>query len=233
LLRQSLAAICNGASAAHLLVGLVHMRNNMPMTNDNNSGQGLSSASNRTVRITAIAIIAAVVLVTPVVFSYVRVCNQEVTDTGKIVEVCRHLDATDPPMIAAGLVVIALLGVFYTEISGFGLSLKRDVARAANKAEQATNVAEDARQAAQSARSTAEAAQSLSSAQPSNRARAESFGMFELEQAINKMAEEYKTTRSEMPSGNARTARMTRIVSNMISRLKGVSPGPLRRALLS
>ncbi len=149
-------------------------------------------------------------------FFYLRVCNQEVTGRGKALEVCRHLEATDPPVIAAGIVVLAFLGVFYSEISGFGLSLKREVAHA-------TSVAEDARQTAKSAQSTAQVAENLSLT-PSPSKTGTIPERQELEQTIDSLAEEYNAARREMSSGSARTAKMTTIVSSMISKLKNVQP---------
>jgi hypothetical protein len=191
----------------------------MGNSDDSNPRFGASWA----LRAAAVTLIAVVVAGAIAAFAYVRVCNQQVTATGKIVGVCRHLEATDPPTIAAGLVILALLGVFYTDISGFGVSLRRDVARASDKAERATSVAEDARQAAQNAQSTAQVAQNLSFAQPDVRAGAV-MDKSELEGKINELADEYNVTRREMSSGSARTTKMTSIISSMISDLKGVDP---------
>jgi hypothetical protein len=168
--------------------------------------------------VTAIAIIGAAVAGVFLAFSYERVCNQEATNTGKIVELCRHLNITDPPMIAGGLVMLAFLGVFFTEISGFGLSLKRDVASV-------RDVAEDARGAAQSAQSVAQVAQDLSLRAPPDRAGI--AGEVSItEQEIHRLADEYNATRHTTPSGAPRTSKMTSIVSNMISALKDVRPAP-------
>jgi uncharacterized membrane-anchored protein YhcB (DUF1043 family) len=114
-------------------------------------------------------------------------------------------------------------GSIYTEISGFGLSLRRDVVRARDKAERATSVAEDARQAAENAQSTAQVAQNLSLTQSASHTQF-TASKFELEQELNKLSEQYNTTRRQMQSGSARTAKMTSIISNMISDLKGVDP---------
>src|SRR5205807_10630230 len=60
-------------------------------------------------------------------FSRVRVCDQELTGEGKAVAVCRHLQMTDPPVVAFGGFLLLALGAFFTEVSGFGISLKREV----------------------------------------------------------------------------------------------------------
>jgi hypothetical protein len=193
------------------------------MDSDNDSDQNGGSPQSRTLRVAAIILIATILVASVVVFFRISVCNQQVTTGGKIVEVCRHFEATDPPAIAAGLVILALLGVFYTEISGFGLSLRRDVVRARDKAERATSVAEDARQAAENAQSTAQVAQNLSLTQSASHTQFTATKL-ELEQELNKLSEQYNTTRHQMQSGSARTAKMTSIISNMISDLKGVDP---------
>ena len=76
------------------------------------------SSSTLALRATAIAIIAGVFVAILFAFSNFRVCNQVVTSSGKAVEACRHLEVTDPPVIAGGLIMLATLGVFFTEISG-------------------------------------------------------------------------------------------------------------------
>jgi hypothetical protein len=91
------------------------------------------------------AVIAGVGLII-IAFFTINVCDQQPTSTGSFVTVCRHLNATDPPVIALGAVVLALLGVFYSEISGFGLTLKRSVEVAARTAHEAANEAREASQ---------------------------------------------------------------------------------------
>src|SRR3954468_3725562 len=58
------------------------------------------------------------------------VCDDQVVNGGQVIEVCRHIQLTDPPVAALGLVMLALVGVFFPEISGFGVSLKRAVTQA-------------------------------------------------------------------------------------------------------
>src|SRR4051812_22355577 len=55
------------------------------------------------------------------------VCDDQVVNGGQVIEVCRHIQLTDPPVAALGLVMLALVGVFFPEISGFGVSLKRAI----------------------------------------------------------------------------------------------------------
>jgi hypothetical protein len=187
------------------------------MTNDGAS-QRVDPWRILTLRVVAIVIIAAIVIGTFIAFSYERVCNQDMTAGGKVVEVCRHLNATDPPVIAGGLVALALLGVFFTEISGFGLSLKREVART-------KETAEAARGEAQSAQTTAQMAQNLSLQSSTDRSGAENRTS-SLKTDIDDLANEYKETRRTMQESPARTSKMTKVISRMIALLNGVNPPP-------
>jgi hypothetical protein len=188
------------------------------MVNDDSSRQRVDPRGMLTLRMVAVVIIAAIVIGTFIAFSYERVCNQEMTAGGKVVEVCRHLEATDPPVIAGGLVALAFLGVFFTEISGFGLSLKREVART-------KDTAEAARGAARSAQATAQMAQDLSLQSSPDRSET-AFEMSSLETEVSKLANEYNDTRRAMSEGPARTSKMTSIISRMISSLNGINPPP-------
>lgn len=58
-------------------------------------------------------------------FLWVRVCDEQLAATGAVVTVCRHMAATDPPVLVLGMVAVLLLSVFYAEISGFGFTLRR------------------------------------------------------------------------------------------------------------
>jgi hypothetical protein len=109
-------------------------------------------------RTVAVLVVATGVVVAVVAFSHDRVCNQQVTARGNTVEVCRHLEATDPPVIVGALVVLAALGAFFNEISGFGLSLKRDVADAKDAAKSAKEAAASAAQVSRTAKRVAASA---------------------------------------------------------------------------
>lgn len=54
-------------------------------------------------------------------------CGYQMVAKGNPQRICRDPEVTDPPIVALGLIVLAALGVFYTEISGFGVTLKRDI----------------------------------------------------------------------------------------------------------
>jgi hypothetical protein len=122
------------------------------MSNDNHPKQKRSfSIGILVLRVVAVLVFVAGVVVAFVVFSHDRVCNQQLTAEGKTVEVCRHLQATDPPIIVVGLVILAALSVFFPEISISGLSLKRDVANAKDAAQSAKEAAESASRTSQAA----------------------------------------------------------------------------------
>jgi hypothetical protein len=91
------------------------------------------------------AVVTGIVIIVAAFFT-VKVCEPQLTATGSVVTVCRHLNMTDPPIIAFGAVMVALLGVFYSEISGFGFTLKRSVEAAKATAQEAAREAKSASQ---------------------------------------------------------------------------------------
>jgi hypothetical protein len=142
-------------------------------------------------------------------FATVEVCDQEITQSGRVVEVCRHLQATDPPIVVAGVVVVAALGAsIFTEVGAFGFSFKRDVEARAR--------ADDAAGAAKSATSRAQVAEQLARQAfvPSQPRLPGDVG--DLEREIRALGDEYNAIRRDMPPGSARTERMTSVVSKMI-----------------
>jgi hypothetical protein len=188
-------------------------------------GRNFSPIRLLALRVVAITIMVAAVLAVLIAFSHERVCNQAMTPSGKVATLCRHLESTDPPVIAGGLVVLACLGVFFSEISGFGFSLKREVAQTRREVAKTREEVQDIRGATQSAQSAAQMAQELSLRAPTERSTTAGDALA-LETEINSLVDEYNTTRRTMPSGAARTAKMTTIVANMISLLNDVKPAP-------
>lgn len=84
--------------------------------------------------------IAVLLVVTFVAFQTVEVCEDQLPATGgaaEVVEVCRHLSVSDAPTVALGVALLALVGVFYNEVSGFGITLKRAVRDAKESADRA------------------------------------------------------------------------------------------------
>ena len=169
------------------------------------------------VRVVALLVVAAGLFIAIVVYPSYRICDQELSTTGKVVNVCRHLQATDPPVIAVGLVVLAALGVFFPEISALGLSLKRGVAEAKDTASQAAAIARSAGTAAQVAEAVL-----LDSGRDGTEARVISERQPGVAQEIRSLAEEYNATRRAISPGVERTSKMTSIVARMISALNNV-----------
>ncbi len=162
-------------------------------------------------------VVAASIIGVVVAFFTIDVCDQQLAETGRPVEVCRHLQATDPPVVAAGVVVLAALGAFFTEISGFGISLKRAVA-------QATDLAQDAKQSADAAReqtrqlteSTDDLHEATDSVMTSiGRDRTLAGTATRPLTPLNLLAAEYNRIRWTTPSGKPRTAAMEGIVAQM------------------
>lgn len=79
------------------------------------------------VRLFAGAGLAVVLTAIVAGFLWIRVCDEQLAATGTVVTVCRHMAATDPPVLVLGMVALVLLSVFYAEISGFGFTLRRKV----------------------------------------------------------------------------------------------------------
>lgn len=118
---------------------------------------GNSTDSSMAARLIAALTILVCLIVALVGFGRVNVCDEQLSQAGDVVEVCRHLQATDPPVIAVGLIILVSLGVFFNEISGFGFTLKRDVREARETAHTAKTTAANAVASANKAeRATAE-----------------------------------------------------------------------------
>lgn len=151
------------------------------------------------------------------VFFTVEVCDQQLTSTGSVAKVCRHPQATDPPILVLGAVILGFLGVFFSEISGFGFTLKRTVEEAKRTAQEAVR---EVRETNQEIRETAAdlgegVRAALSQAQPSEQA-----SLSEETGSVKRLAARYNEIRWTMPSGAARTAEMTALTHEMIALLK-------------
>jgi hypothetical protein len=156
-------------------------------------------------------------------------------------------------VVAAGLVIIVALAAFFTEISGFGFSLKRDLAATKQAATAATRSATEAME--ESLRASDEAAATRQTASAAATSAAEAMQTWQqaaedlkdfgegLDVALGEspdqnnqnaisqptrsplasLAGEYNRIRWTMPSGSERTAAMTSVVNNMISTCRGLS----------
>jgi Sec-independent protein translocase protein TatA len=171
-------------------------------------------------KVACILIIASAVLYIFRTFSKNRICDDALASTGSVAKVCRHLQVTDPPIVAAlAVAVIALALLFgFTEISALGISLKRSVAEAQRAESRATDAAEEASKARTATTSTAKRAEDTSIF-------AEALVLgggavaqgSDFKEQLENLQDEYDDIRKKEPSGSARTARMTTIVSRMIA----------------
>ncbi|MFI9806016.1 hypothetical protein ACIHEJ_16920 [Streptomyces sp. NPDC052301] len=161
----------------------------------------------------ALAAVAAVAL-----FFTTEVCNQQLASNGKVVTVCRHPQMTDPPMVVLGLVILVLLGVFFSEVSGFGITLKRQVEEARTTAQEAIHetrrfeerqqeAAGDLADGVREALSRTQSADRVTGPAPAG--------------PVERLAARYDEIRWTMSSGRARTAAMGEVVDEMIDVLRG------------
>lgn len=174
-------------------------------------------------------------------FMFWKVCEQQVTQGGQVVNVCRHLQVTDPPVLAGAAALVVALGAFFSEVGAFGISLKREVADAKDAADSAKAASESATRAADVAgevsRKAEEAAEYAQGAERSV-ARAEQIftqlaasqrqppaASEDIDENLRELAAEYNALRRDFPPGAERTERMTSVVARMIALANGVAPG--------
>ena len=182
-------------------------------------------------RIAAGCLLVVMVILIVAVFFPGRVCDQQVVSSGKVVFVCRHLEATDPPVIAIGIFILATLGVFYSEISGFGISLKRRVDEVDQTARTGLQLAEQTRTENRRLDETTRdlATYNLDNLKVRGQAGVtpgpEDSGkaLSAAEQQVHHLAVRYNTLRGTMPSSLHRTELMADIVQKMGNALMEVS----------
>jgi hypothetical protein len=165
------------------------------------------------------SVLVVTVGVIVVVFFTVDVCDQQLTSTGSVVKVCRHPQVTDPPIVVLGAVLLAFLGAFFSEISGFGFTLKRSVEEAKRTAQEAVREVRETNQ--DTRETTADLGEgvraALSQAQSSDQTTSSEY---EEPDPVRRLAARYNEIRWTMPSGAARTAEMTALVHEMIAILR-------------
>jgi hypothetical protein len=161
-------------------------------------------------------VIAGALVAGVLLYYRTEVCDQQLTEAGKVVTVCRNLRAADPPVVAIGLIAFVALTAFFSEISGFGISLKRELRNATRTAKEAKNTAHSALQSSQVAEEVtldvgrARADQGVADV-PASKAK------------IDDLISQYNRIRVEdKESSPERTARMTAVVARMVSTLSGV-----------
>lgn len=181
------------------------------------------------VRLCAGAILFVAVVAMFVLFFAVKICNQALAIDGTVRDVCRHPELSDPPAAAVALVAIVALGAFFTEISGFGISVKRQAAQAQVAAKEAVETASDARRAALSLEiSTDDLAEGVRRAlgvdlglptTPSDATHPE--GITESTAAkVARLADRYNLIRMTMTSGPTRTAVMEEVMHQLTEALQ-------------
>lgn len=166
---------------------------------------------------------AAAVLVTLaagaaiVLFFTTDVCDQQMASNGNVVTVCRHPQMTDPPMVVLGLVILVLLGVFFSEISGFGITLKRQVEEARSTAQEAIRETRqiEARHQEAAGDLADGVREALSRAQPGGLPAAPTPA-----DPVDQLAAQYNEIRWTMSSGRARTRAMSEVADEMVGLLR-------------
>jgi len=153
-------------------------------------------------------------------FFRIQVCDQQLSDSGAVVSICRHPQLTDPPVVAVGIMMLAALAAFFTEISGFGITLKRTV-EAANRA------AEAAERTANTAKATVEEvagdlAEGIGAALRSRVGAGDDEVRSDTIDPVVRLAARYNEIRWTIPSGGQRTAQMTRVMLELQELLRGV-----------
>jgi hypothetical protein len=203
-----------------------------PVTGDENldtpslGGEGRSKPARigtEASRWLAAAGIVIVVAVGTIAFFSVEVCEQQLSTKGTVVQVCRHLQGADPPAIAFGFVLLALFSVFFTEISAFGMTAKRQITALQDHQSATDRIVVRNREAitdtSQHAAELGQAVKDLRD-QPGDAVAEVPRERSKLDDPLMTLAEKYNDIRLTMPSGNARTKRMTDVVSEMISALR-------------
>ena len=101
----------------------------------------------RFIRLAALLSAVAALVILVLLFLRARICDEQLNNRGAPVDVCRHVQVTDPPVAILGIVLLGLVVVAFpiAEVSAFGISLKQRV----NKVEEAAKAAEAAAESAQ------------------------------------------------------------------------------------
>lgn len=173
-------------------------------------------------RITAGVVAATALTAGFLVYYRTTVCDEQLTEVGTAIKVCRRPAATDPPMVAVGLVVLVALMTFFTEVSGFGITLKRELKQVGAKADQALSASSEAKVDAKDAQQTSAIAERVSLAAGSRAVGTEEVSP---QDEIDAVIAQYNTIRATQPSSGERTAKLTALVTSLVAMLYDVSPG--------
>lgn len=181
------------------------------------------------VRIAVTVLLVALLAVAGVAFFSVDVCDQQLTRSGRPVRVCRHLQATDPPIVGIGIASLALLSVFFSEISGFGFTFRPALRRVEQKTDDLeVRLSQNVERLKESESDRADLGRIVE--------RSEIVSLTDnrvLDPEIRSLAEEYNRTRLTMPSGHERTRVMEGIVNKMIAHFRDDPELDIRESLQS
>jgi hypothetical protein len=194
----------------------------------------------------AVLLVLIVVVAAAISFQSVDICDGQVAPTGQVVETCRHLQATDPPVLAGVVLLVLALAVLvdFNEVAFLGVSMKRNLADAKAAAESAERAQEGAREAegkaAEAAKSAGVAAEHARGAEASA-AKMEEFVRMsrglessgqptvaqpasDVEHQVRALAARYDDIRERKASGDERTDEMTGVVAELISLFSVAGP---------
>lgn len=188
----------------------------------------------------AVLLVSTVLVGAAISFQSVDICDGQVAPTGQVVETCRHLQATDPPVLAGVVLLVLALALLidFNEVAFLGVSMKRNLADARAAAESAERAKEGAQEAegkaAEAAKSAEVAAEHARGAGASaakieelvrmSQGRLESPGQptvaqpaSDVDQQVRALAARYDDIRERKASGDERTDEMTGVVAQLIS----------------
>jgi hypothetical protein len=190
---------------------------------------------------------AAVLVAFVFFFSKTRICDQQLSQQGSLVPVCRHLQLSDPPVTVLGIVLLALIVIAFpvAEISVFGFSLKQRIDEAEAVAQSAKEAAKSAEEAAERANVTSQLADRVSEtakqvaadarsiakvleAKQETRDRPESQQRQKLTDVLKPLINEYNNVREkDTQSSPARVEKLTSIIAKMIAETSEPGPGAI------
>ncbi len=180
-------------------------------------------------------LIAALVALIIILFFRSTVCDDELAQSGQVVSVCRHVQAGDPVVLAIGVVILAALGMFYSEVSGFGVSLKRKVDESAQTASAGLQMAKEVRAKTEQLEETAGDLADFNKEQVQGFAippePAGVVGAEGLDNEVRRLAAEYNWLRGTMPSGRDRSVLMDETVLKLRRTLQSVDHFDVARYL--
>jgi hypothetical protein len=180
------------------------------------------------------ASIGAISLAVIVSFFVTSVCEDQLTNAGDVIEVCRNLQASDPPIIVLGAIAVALLGVFFTEMSGLGFSFKRALRAVEEKVDAAEEKASAAKgQTQRLEEDMADVHDGLGHMASSVVSGPQKPPVIGSDSVVSRLASRYNELRWTMPSGHSRTREMESLFRQMEGELRDSEDVDVRQLLSS